>query len=85
MTSIVKHAENANKARRELAAVKEVASVCITEMQAMIKAMYVFGGRGIESVEVDGRRLDKLVPELIAAESATEIAALFEKPSNTRS
>jgi hypothetical protein len=79
MTSAMKHAENAVKARKDLAAVKDVASTCIIEMMELIKAMYVFGTFG--DLEVNGKPLNEIVPALLATQSAAGIAELFRTPT----
>lgn len=83
MTGAVKHAENANKARAELASVKAQASEVIHGLVDLVKALYVFGNfDDLSELRIDGRLVSEIVPELIGAETAVEmLAALNGKPA----
>lgn len=80
MTGPVKHAENAVKARRELEAVKTLSSLLIRELVALIRAMYLFGPKGLELMSFDGRECALIVADLEAATTAQEMLAAFRKP-----
>ena len=82
MTGIVKHAENAVKARRELAAVKAQASEVIGSLIGLIKCMYLFGD--LEEMEFECRPVGDVIADLLSAESATEMLSAMTPPPIAR-
>jgi hypothetical protein len=76
MTGIVKHAENAVKARQELAAVKAQASRVITDLIALVKGMYLFGD--LEEMRFQGRLLRDVVIDLQAADNVADMIKAME-------
>jgi hypothetical protein len=83
MTGAVRHQENANRARMELATVKEQASELIGSLVVLIKHMAVFADN-LDGMNFDGRPVMEIVADLTCATSASEMLAALQRPEQPK-